>query len=105
MPFPLDLLLLVVLPYAAIVVCVVGTIERYRRHSFSVTSLSSQFFENRRHFWGIMPFHLGILAVLAAHVAWFLFPSLVIGDRWGCVRGTGWPLCGGFFVVLLIRAD
>ncbi|OFW04669.1 MAG: respiratory nitrate reductase subunit gamma [Acidobacteria bacterium RIFCSPLOWO2_02_FULL_67_36] len=80
MPFPLDLLLLVVLPYAAIVVCVVGTIERYRRHSFSVTSLSSQFFENRRHFWGIMPFHLGILAVLAAHVAWFLFPSLVL--RW-----------------------
>ena len=80
MPLPFDLLLFVVLPYAAVAVCLAGTIERYRKHSFSVTSQSSQFFENRRHFWGIMPFHFGILAVLAAHAAWFLFPGLVL--RW-----------------------
>jgi nitrate reductase gamma subunit len=76
----MDLLLFVVFPYAAVIVCVIGSIERYRRHSFSVTSLSSQFLENRRHFWGVMPFHLGLLAVLAAHVVWFAIPSLVL--RW-----------------------
>jgi nitrate reductase gamma subunit len=74
----LDLLLFIVLPYAAVALSVAGTIERYHRHSFSVTSLSSQFFENRRHFWGVMPFHLGILTVLAAHLVWFLAPRLVL---------------------------
>lgn len=76
----IDVLLLVVLPYAAVVLFTVGTFERYRRHRYSVTSLSSQFLESRRHFWGFMPFHLGILAVLAAHLVWFLAPGPV--QRW-----------------------
>jgi nitrate reductase gamma subunit len=63
----------------AAVLCVVGTVERYRRHGLSVTSQSSQFLENRRHFWGLMPFHFGMLAVLAAHAAWTFAPSLVLG--------------------------
>ena len=67
-----NLLLLVVLPYAAILLFAVGTIERYWRHPYSVTSLSSQFLEGRRHFWALMPFHIGILAVLAAHLLWLL---------------------------------
>jgi nitrate reductase gamma subunit len=75
-----DLLLFVVLPYVAVAVCGVGTLERYRRHSFSVTSQSSQFFENRRHFWALMPFHAGMLAVLVAHVVWTVAPALVL--RW-----------------------
>ncbi|HWP84147.1 MAG TPA: respiratory nitrate reductase subunit gamma, partial [Terriglobia bacterium] len=36
--------------------------------------LSSQFLENRQHFWGLVPFHYGVLAVLAGHVIAFLFP-------------------------------
>ena len=74
----IDLMLLVVLPYVAVIVCVVGSIERYRRHSFSVSSQSSQFLENRRHFWGMMPFHFGLLLVLIAHVVWFLVPAHVV---------------------------
>jgi nitrate reductase gamma subunit len=74
----IDLLLFVVLPYVALVICVIGSIERYRRHAMSVTSQSSQFLENRRHFWALMPFHLGLLAVLAAHVVWLVFPGLTI---------------------------
>lgn len=75
-----DLMLFVVLPYAAVMICAIGSIERYRRHSMSVTSHSSQFLENRRHFWALMPFHLGLLTVLAAHVVWFAFPAATI--RW-----------------------
>lgn len=76
-------LLFVVLPYAAALLFTVGTIERYRRHQYSVTSLSSQFLESRRHFWALMPFHAGILTVLAAHVAWFLVPGWM--QRWNAV--------------------
>jgi nitrate reductase gamma subunit len=70
----LDLLLLTILPYVAVVVAVTGTIERYRRHAYSCTSLSSQFIENRQHFWGIVPFHAGILVVLAAHLLGAILP-------------------------------
>ena len=73
-------LLFVVLPYAAALLFAVGAIERYRRHRYSVTSLSSQFFESRRHFWALMPFHLGLLAVLAAHLLWVVAPTGV--QRW-----------------------
>jgi nitrate reductase gamma subunit len=76
----IDQLLFVVLPYASALLFVAGVVERYRRHQYSVTSLSSQFLEGRRHFWALMPFHLGVLAVLAAHVAWFAAPGLVL--RW-----------------------
>ena len=73
----INLLLFVVLPYAAALLFTVGAVERYRRHRSSVTSLSSQFFESRRHFWALMPFHLGLLAVLAAHLVWLIAPGAV----------------------------
>jgi nitrate reductase gamma subunit len=73
-----DLLLFVVLPYAAIVVCAAASVERYRRHGFSVTSHSSQFLENRLHFWALVPFHFGILIVAAGHLAAFLLPRQVL---------------------------
>jgi nitrate reductase gamma subunit len=95
MPPAIDVLLFVALPYAAVLLCAVGTVERYRRHQASVTSLSSQFFEARRHFWGYMPFHLGILVVLAAHLAWFFAPGLV--EWW---NGSPARLYGGEVFVL-----
>jgi nitrate reductase gamma subunit len=73
-----DLLLFAVLPYVAGVVCVVATVERYRRHAFSCTSHSSQFLENRLHFWAIVPFHAGILVIALGHVAAFLIPRGVL---------------------------
>lgn len=77
------LLLFVVLPYAAILVCVVATVERYRRHGVSWTSQSSQFLENRVHFWAVLPFHGGILVVLLGHLVAFLLPRGVLA--WNAV--------------------
>jgi nitrate reductase gamma subunit len=71
---PLDMLLFVAAPYAALVLFFVGTIVRYRKRPFTVSSLSSQFLENRHHFWAEVPFHYGLLVVLAGHVVAFLFP-------------------------------
>jgi nitrate reductase gamma subunit len=78
-----DVLVFAILPYIAMVVCAIATVERYRRHSYSCTSLSSQFLENRLHFWALVPFHLGILAVALGHLVAFAIPASVLA--WNAV--------------------
>lgn len=74
-----DMILFGVLPYVALALFFVMTVQRYRQRKFSYSALSSQFLENRRHFWSSVPFHYGILGVLAGHVLAFLLPSAVLG--------------------------
>ena len=75
-----------VFPYVSLVVFFVVTIRRYRMSSFSYSSLSSQFLENRQHFWGSVPFHYGLLLVLAGHVGAVLFPRTLLGWNAAPVR-------------------
>jgi len=74
----LNAVLLVVLPYVAVVVFVGGVIYRRRRKGFTVSSLSSQFLEGRNLFWGTIPFHIGILVVFFGHLVAFLFPATLL---------------------------
>src|SRR5512141_2975416 len=74
----LDQFLFYALPYMAFFTFFVMTIQRYRSRRFTYSSLSSQFLENRQHFWGLVPFHFGILVVLAGHVVAFLVPSWIL---------------------------
>lgn len=74
----LDPILFAVLPYVALVVFFIVTIERYRRQAFSYSSLSSQFLENKAHFYGLVPFHYGIIIVLTGHVVAFLIPRAIL---------------------------
>ncbi|MFZ1729840.1 MAG: respiratory nitrate reductase subunit gamma [Bacteroidota bacterium] len=74
----LDLLLFAVLPYAALLLMFVGTTVRYLKFSFSYSSLSSQFLENKHHFWAVVPFHYGILVILLGHLIGFLIPRSVL---------------------------
>jgi nitrate reductase gamma subunit len=74
----LDQLLFAVLPYLAVFTLILVTIQRYRAQSFSYSSLSSQFLENRQHFWGLVPFHYGILAVVFGHIVAFLIPREIL---------------------------
>jgi nitrate reductase gamma subunit len=78
--FNFDLFLLGVLPYIALALFFIGTIARYRDRAtrFGFSSLSSQFLENRQHFWGLVPFHYGIIAVLLGHLVAFLVPRQVL---------------------------
>jgi len=90
----LDMLLLVVFPYAAILVFLVGTVYRYRQKGFTVTSLSSQFLEGRSLFWGSVLFHIGILGLLLGHLVAFLIPGAILAWNSQPVRllvleGTG----------------
>jgi nitrate reductase gamma subunit len=67
-----------VFPYIASVLAVVITIYEYRRNSFHFSSISSQFLEGKKLFWGSIPWHYGILTVLAGHLLAFIFPSAYI---------------------------
>jgi nitrate reductase gamma subunit len=106
-----DLLLFVVLPYVAAAICVMATAERYTRHGFSCTSMSSQFLENRMHFWAMVPFHAGILMVLFGHLVAFLVPRGVLA--WNAVPArlfvleaaalTGGLLALGGFTGVIVR--
>jgi len=75
-----DVFFLGVLPYVALALFFIGTIARYRdRYArFAFSSLSSQFLENRKHFWGLVPFHYGIIVVLLGHLVAFLVPRQVL---------------------------
>jgi len=65
-------------PYIAIMVFLVGVIYRYRETGFKVTSLSAQFLEGNKGFWGTVPFHWGILMLFLGHMVAFLLPSSVL---------------------------
>ena len=74
----LDTVFFSVFPYVAMVLFLVGTIHRYRNEIFTYSSLSSQLLENKQHFWAMVPFHYGIIAVLTGHVVAFLVPRQLL---------------------------
>jgi len=65
-------------PYLAIGIFLVGAIYRYREKGYQVTSLSAQFLEGKRGFWGTVPLHWGILMVFLGHLVAFLLPESVL---------------------------
>ncbi len=73
-----DTLLLIVFPYVAMVLFVVVGVQRYRGRMFTYSSLSSQFLENRHHFWALVPFHYGIITILLGHLVGLLVPRSVL---------------------------
>ena len=68
----------VAFPYVAIIIFIVGTIYRYRETKFKYSSISSQFLETRRLYWGSVPFHFGIIFLLVGHLTAFLVPQYVL---------------------------
>ncbi|MEV5646897.1 respiratory nitrate reductase subunit gamma [Nocardia sp. NPDC052254] len=79
-----DVLLWVAVPYAALAVCVVGLIWRYRYDKFGWTTRSSQLYENRLLRLGSPLFHYGIVFVFLGHVL-----GLVIPQSWTEAVGIG----------------
>lgn len=74
----LDQFLFITLPYVCLFTFFLMTIYRYRAQSFSYSSLSSQFLENKQHFWAVVPFHYGVLVVTAGHLIAFFIPRSIL---------------------------
>ena len=73
-----DYLLFVAFPYVAVLLAVVVSVYRFRSDRYSFSTLSSQFLEGRRLFWGSAPFHYGLLLVLLGHLIAIVLPSTVV---------------------------
>lgn len=82
----IDTLMFIVLPYLSLVVLLIGSIYRYRNRGFQVSSLSSQFLEGRKLFWGSLPFHWGLLFLFFGHLISFIFPETVLAWNGNPVR-------------------
>ena len=70
-----EILLWIILPYAAIVTFAVGHWWRYRTDQFGWTSGSTQLFESKILGWAGPMFHYGALAAVGGHVIGLLIPK------------------------------
>lgn len=95
--------LFIAYPYIAIGVFLVGAIYRYRTMGYKTSALSSQFLEGKQGFWGIVPFHFGILIILLGHLFIFLFPNAVLAWNsmpWRLILHEGIAFTFGISVLL-----
>ncbi len=74
----IDQLMFLAFPYLAFGIFLVGSIYRYKKKGFKVSSLSTQFLEGKKLFRGSQPFHWGLLVLFFGHLIAFLVPSAVI---------------------------
>ena len=70
-----EILLWIILPYAAVATFVVGTWWRYRADQFGWTSGSTQLFEQKILGWAGPAFHYGALLAIGGHVIGLMIPK------------------------------
>ncbi|CAM3283262.1 respiratory nitrate reductase subunit gamma [Filibacter tadaridae] len=94
----------VIFPYVCMAVFVVGHIFRYRNDKFGWTAKSSEFIEKKQLMIGSILFHVGIIPVIAGHIAGLGIPkewtqALGISDH---LYHVGAVYGGGFFGVVTL---
>jgi len=73
----LNNLLFGIYPYIAFTVFLLGSLVRYDRDQYTWKTGSSQLLESKQLRKGSIPFHIGILAILAGHFVGLLTPKAV----------------------------
>ena len=73
----LNVFIFIVLPYAALALLIFVTPYRYFSNRLTWTAYSTQFLERKTLFWGIDPWHYGIILVLIAHLAGIIAPAFM----------------------------
>ncbi|HJV65412.1 MAG TPA: respiratory nitrate reductase subunit gamma [Geomonas sp.] len=71
----LNNLIFIALPYLAIALVLLVTPYRFLSNRLTWSAYSTQFLERKFLFWGINPWHYGIIPVLVAHILGFFFPG------------------------------
>lgn len=73
----INTVLFIVFPYLAVFVAVFGSLARYFIDRFTYSSLSSELVEHRMLFWGVVPWHYGVIPILLIHLAGFTIPKIM----------------------------
>jgi nitrate reductase gamma subunit len=73
----LNALIFIALPYAALALLLVVTPYRFCSRRLTWSAYSTQFLERKILYWGINPWHYGILPILLAHIFAFAFPGVM----------------------------
>lgn len=71
----MDSFLFIAFPYVALVLAIGVGIYRHARSPYTYSSLSSEILENKKLFWGSVPFHYGLVLILLAHLLAALLPG------------------------------
>lgn len=80
----MDAFWFIAFPYLAVALAIGVGVYRYLTNRYTYSSLSSQLLENRKLFWGSVPWHYGITLILLAHLFAGLFPgaaAFILGGR------------------------
>jgi nitrate reductase gamma subunit len=99
----LNTLIFVALPYVALALVLFVTPYRFMSNRLTWSAYSTQFLERKFLFWGINPWHYGIIPVLAAHIIAFFFPGMVasfIGNQQTLLTLESFGLGLGLFALL-----
>ena len=107
----LNNLIFIALPYAALALVLFVTPYRFISNRLTWSAYSTQFLERKFLFWGINPWHYGVIPILAAHVIGFAFPGQVkafLGNQETLLLVESFGLGLGLFaflgcVLLLLR--
>jgi nitrate reductase gamma subunit len=105
----MDTVLFIVFPYVAVILAIGVGLYRYFSGRYTYSSLSSQLLENRKLFWGSVPWHYGITLILLAHLLAWLFPGAAAAILGNSIRlfvfeavGLALALFAALGVILLI---
>ena len=101
----------IVLPYTALALLIFVTPYRYFSNRLTWSAYSTQFLERKTLFWGINPWHYGIIPILAAHLLGIVAPGALgsfLGNQRNLIIFESTGLALGLFalfgcLVLLLR--
>lgn len=74
----LNIFLFIIFPYICLSLMVLGLVMNIMFGGLRISAPATGFFEKKRLFWGIVPWHFGILIILFGHLIGLLFPGLVL---------------------------
>jgi nitrate reductase gamma subunit len=98
----LNSFIFVVMPYAALALLIFVTPYRFYSNRLTWSAYSTQFLERNVLFWGINPWHYGILPVLAAHFLGVVAPGpmkALLGNQNNLIIFESIGLALGLFAV------
>lgn len=82
----LDTFMFIIFPYICLSIMVLGMLTNILFSGLRISAPATGFFEKKKLFWGIVPWHYGIITVLLGHFIGLVFPGAVL--NLSSVRGV-----------------